>query len=274
MEIFESTPSLRERLKGAREIAFVPTMGNLHEGHLELMRIAKRHAKCVVASIFVNRLQFGAGEDFDRYPRTFQADCRMLETAGVDVLFAPNESELYPVPQEVAVSLPGVARELCGAHRPGHFEGMATVVLKLFNIVRPNCAVFGKKDYQQLFLVSKMVSQFNLPLSVLAGETVREADGLAMSSRNRYLTGTERNEAKRLYFNLDRTKHALIGGSRDYRSLELAASQDLEGRGWRVDYFEIRDALNLARPGPETTQLVVLAAARLGATRLIDNVEI
>ncbi|HQT26427.1 MAG TPA: pantoate--beta-alanine ligase, partial [Burkholderiales bacterium] len=176
MEVFESVSSLRQRLSGERETAFVPTMGNLHEGHLELTRIARRHAECVVASIFVNRLQFGMGEDFERYPRTFQEDFGKLENEGVDILFAPKESELYPVPQEVRVCLPEIAKELCGAHRPGHFDGMATVVLKLFNIVRPDFAVFGKKDYQQLYLVSKMISQLDLPISILAGETVREMD--------------------------------------------------------------------------------------------------
>ncbi len=273
MEIFESVSSLRKRLSGEIETAFVPTMGNLHEGHLELTRIGRRQAKCVVSSIFVNRLQFGAGEDFDRYPRTFQEDCEKLEKDGVDILFAPQESELYPVPQEVRIALPEIANELCGAHRPGHFEGMATIVLKLFNIVRPDFAVFGKKDYQQLHLVSKMVAQLNLPLSILAGETVRENDGLAMSSRNRYLTEEERREAPRLHFNLKEAREALLAG-KEQASIALKARQDLEGRGWKVDYFEIRDAESLKRVGERTARLVVLGAARLGKTRLIDNLEV
>lgn len=273
MEIIHTVSSLRERLEGGRDIAFVPTMGNLHQGHLELMRIAGVSSRCVVASIFVNRLQFGAGEDFERYPRTLAEDGELLEKAGVDILFAPDESELYPVPQDVTVRLPEIARELCGKHRPGHFEGMATVVLKLFNIVRPGCAVFGKKDYQQLHLVSKMVSRFDIPVSILAGETVREPDGLAMSSRNRYLTETQRKEAARLHFNLDRARLAVQEGDSDFSSIELAARSDLEKRGWKVDYFEIRDAATLEKPGSDS-RLVVLAAARLGGTRLIDNLEI
>ncbi len=274
METVETICALRERLRGEKAISFVPTMGNLHEGHLELTRLARRHAGCVVASLFVNRLQFGIGEDFDRYPRTFGEDCEKLERESVDILFAPNESELYPVPQEVTVSLPKIAEALCGAHRPGHFRGMATVVLKLFNIVQPDFAVFGKKDYQQLHLVSKMVEQLDLPITVVAGETVREADGLAMSSRNRYLSEAERREANRLYFNLEKTRLAWLSGKTDCRSLEREAKNDLEKRGWQVDYFEIRDAQSLERPGPSTARFVVLGAARLGKTRLIDNLEI
>ncbi len=272
MEVFQSISALRVRLKREASIAFVPTMGNLHEGHLDLMRIAKTHAGCVVASIFVNRLQFGIGEDFERYPRTFSEDCAKLE--GVDMVFAPQESELYPVPQEVTVDLPEIADELCGAHRPGHFRGMATIVLKLFNIVQPDFAVFGKKDYQQLHLVKKMVAQLDLPIAVIAGETMRESDGLAMSSRNRYLLPEERAEAKRLHLSLEKIRQAVISGDMDFKSLESAAGAELESRGWRVDYVEIREAESLSKPAAGEGKLVVLAAAWMGKTRLIDNVEI
>ena len=274
MEVLRTIPALRERLRCETGIAFVPTMGNLHQGHLELMRVARQHAGCVVASLFVNRLQFGQGEDFDRYPRTFDEDCEKLGKAGVDVLFAPEEAELYPVLQEVTVNLPPIAEELCGASRPGHFRGMATVVLKLFNIVQPHYAVFGKKDCQQLHLVRKMVSQLDLPISIVAGETVREADGLAMSSRNRYLTGAERLEAPRLHRNLEKVKLALIAGERNFRRIESEARQDLANRGWKVDYLEVREAESLEKPGPSAKNLIVLGAAWLGKTRLIDNLEV
>jgi pantoate--beta-alanine ligase len=247
-------------------------MGNLHEGHLELVRIAKRHASCVAASIFVNRLQFGEGEDFERYPRTLDEDCERLRSEGVDILFAPLEGELYPVPQEVTVSLPKIAEELCGASRPGHFNGMATVVLKLFNIARPSFAVFGRKDYQQLHLVKKMVSQFNLQVNILEGETVRERDGLAMSSRNRYLSESERMEAPRLYHHLRQIAEAIASGDVDFLALENRAITDLQGWGWQVDYVEVRHADTLAKPNPSDARLVVLGAARLGKTRLIDNI--
>ena len=270
MEVIRTIAALRSVL--SPDAAFVPTMGNLHAGHLDLMRIARAHSSCVAASIFVNRLQFGVGEDFERYPRTFEEDCARLEEAGVDFLFAPTETEMYPVPQEVTVNLPPVANELCGAARPGHFNGMATVVLKLLNIASPAYAVFGRKDYQQLHLVKKMVDQFNLPVIILEGETVREADGLAMSSRNRYLSEAERTQAPQLYRNLREIVQALASGSRDYSGLTQHARADLERRGWQVDYAEIRHADTLSRAQPEDEKLVVLAAARLGKTRLIDNI--
>lgn len=270
MEVASTIADFRNALKG--DIAFVPTMGNLHDGHLELVRIAKRNAPCVAASIFVNRLQFGAGEDFERYPRTFEQDCKKLEAEGVDVLFAPSETELYPVPQEVTVSLPKIAEELCGAARPGHFNGMATVVLKLFNIARPAYAVFGRKDYQQLHLVKQMVSQLNLSVAILEGETVRENDGLAMSSRNRYLSEMDRIEAPGLYHRLQEIAEAVTLGNRDFSALERRAQIALESRGWRVDYVEIRQADTLKTPQETDKRLVVLGAARLGKTRLIDNI--
>lgn len=274
MEVFHSISALRTSLKGAPRIAFVPTMGNLHAGHLDLMRIAKENADCVVASIFVNRLQFGAGEDFELYPRTFHEDCEKLASIGVNALFAPDESELYPVRQDVTVDLPRIANELCGAHRPVHFRGMATIVLKLFNIVQPHFAVFGKKDYQQLHLVRRMTEQLNLPVSIIAGETMREPDGLAMSSRNRYLLPDERLEAPRLHLNLERIREAMVSGHMDFESLESAARADLDAHNWKVDYIEIRQAESLARTAGEDTKYVVLGAAWLGKTRLIDNTEI
>ena len=270
MEVARTIADFRNALSG--KVAFVPTMGNLHDGHLELVRIAKKNASCVAASIFVNRLQFGKGEDFERYPRTFEQDCEKLRAEGVDVLFAPSEAELYPVPQEVTVSLPRIAEALCGAARPGHFNGMATVVLKLFNIASPAYAVFGRKDYQQLHLVKQMVSQFNLSVAILEGDTVREKDGLAMSSRNRYLAESERAEAPRLHHDLQEIAHALAAGSRDFSALEKRAAADLESRGWLVDYVEIRHADTLETPHETDARLVALGAARLGKTRLIDNI--
>lgn len=270
MEIVESIGALREKL-GKTSRAFVPTMGNLHAGHLALFERAKRLAPCTVGSIFVNRLQFGAGEDFDRYPRTFAEDCEKLRAAGVDFLFAPSEKTLYPVPQDVMVALPPIADELCGAHRPGHFAGMATVVLKLLNIVQPDFAVFGAKDYQQLHLVRKMVARFDLPVEIVAGETVREADGLAMSSRNRYLDPEERAEAPRLYLELSGIAREIASGNTDFSGLARRAAGSLESRGWRVDYIETRDAETLSPPCGG--KRVVLGAARLGKTRLIDNIE-
>ena len=202
MEIISSISVLRETLQGRQPVAFVPTMGNLHEGHIALVEQARRHGRSVVVSIFVNPLQFGAGEDLANYPRTLEQDCRKLQAAGADIVFTPSAQELFPTPQQFQVEPPPIASELCGAFRPGHFRGVATIVLKLFNIVQPACAVFGKKDYQQLFIIRGMVREFDLPLEIVAGETVRAEDGLALSSRNGYLTPEERTEAPRLYRNL------------------------------------------------------------------------
>jgi len=199
MEVIQSAEALRERLERADRVAFVPTMGNLHEGHLSLMRIARLHGDCVVASIFVNRLQFGPNEDFDRYPRTFEADCAKLEREGVDVVFAPHEQDMFPTPQVYRVQPPPVGDELDGQFRPGFFHGVCTVVLKLFNLVQPDVAVFGKKDRQQLKIVRGMVQSFNMPIQIVPAETVRADDGLALSSRNNYLSRDERAEAPRLY---------------------------------------------------------------------------
>jgi len=278
MDLIQTAEALRERLERAKEVAFVPTMGNLHEGHLSLMRLGKRHADCVVASIFVNRLQFGPNEDFDRYPRTFESDCAKLESEGVDVLFAPHEHEMYPTPQVYRVQPPPVGDELDGAFRPGFFNGVCTVVLKLFNLVQPDYAVFGKKDRQQLKLVRGMVQQFNLPIQIVPGETVRNDDGLALSSRNNYLSPTERSEAPRLYQTLRGVADAIASGRTDYANLEAAGRADLARHGWKVDYIAVRNGIGLRIPHPEgfdhPNLLIVLGAATLGTTRLIDNVDV
>jgi len=261
-------------LRGVTGIALVPTMGNLHEGHLDLVRIARQHGQVVVVSIFVNPLQFGMNEDYSKYPRTLEQDCKMLEQCGVDVLFAPSERDLYPQPQQVTVELPPIANELCGAFRPGHFRGAATVVLKLLNIVQPRIAVFGKKDYQQLYLMRQMTAQFNLPVEIIGGETVRASDGLALSSRNQYLNVAERTEAVFLYQNLIGIRLAIMDGATDFFELERQSIAVLVARGWRVDYVSIRAQANLAEPITRECNLVILAAAWLGQTRLIDNLEV
>jgi pantoate--beta-alanine ligase len=274
MEVISSVAALRERLSGERSVAFVPTMGNLHEGHLDLVRIAHQHAQCVVVSIFVNPLQFGANEDFGTYPRTLQADCDKLKACGVAVIFAPTEADLYPQPQLITVEPPPIAQELCGAFRPGHFRGVATVVLKLFNIVQPQFAIFGKKDYQQLSVIKQMVEQLNMPVTIIGAETMRASDGLALSSRNQYLTAEERTEAIFLYQTLKEIKKSLEEGVEEVKLLEAAAAQRLVARGWRVDYVAIRNAKTLLSPQSGDHELVVLAAAKLGKTRLIDNLEV
>jgi pantoate--beta-alanine ligase len=274
MLIAPTIAEARALLRGGGDVAFVPTMGNLHQGHLALVRIARGLAPRVAASIFVNRLQFAPHEDFDRYPRTFAGDCAMLEELGVDLVFAPDERELYPGPQQVLVEPPPVANVLEGEFRPGFFRGVATVVLKLFNIVQPRCAVFGKKDYQQLFIVREMVRQLDLPVEIVAGETERAPDGLALSSRNQYLTPGERAEAARLYATLQWVKAEVEGGSRGFRGLEAKARKNLDEYRWNVDYVALRQQATLEPAEPGDREMVVLAAARLGATRLIDNVEV
>ena len=278
MDIVTTAAELQARFAGAGKIAFVPTMGNLHQGHLQLMRIARQHGDTVCASIFVNRLQFGPNEDFDRYPRTFEADCLGLEREGVDVLFAPQEQEMYPTPQVYRVMPPPLAEDLEGGSRPGFFHGVCTVVLKLFNLVRPDVAIFGKKDRQQLKIVRGMVQQFNLPIRIVPAETVRAEDGLALASRNSYLTPEERIEAPRLYQQLSWVASQIDGGRHDYANLEAAARAELSRRGWKVDYIAIRHGLALRIPHPEgydhPNLLIVLGAAMLGSTRLIDNVDV
>ncbi|MHB8759568.1 MAG: pantoate--beta-alanine ligase [Thiobacillus sp.] len=275
MQVVHTVADLRAALSGRNRTAFVPTMGNLHAGHVSLVELAKRHGSPVVASIFVNPLQFGAGEDFERYPRTLAADCDELAAAGCDLVFAPDASALYPVAQTFKVDVPAaLADDLCGAFRPGHFAGVATVVLKLFHLVHPQVAVLGRKDYQQLLVVKEMVRQFNLPIDIVAGATLRAPDGLAMSSRNGYLSETERAQAPQLQRELASLAAALGAGARDFAVLAAAARQRLEGAGWRVDYVEIRDATSLKAATRDTRALVVLAAAWLGHTRLIDNLEV
>jgi pantoate--beta-alanine ligase len=273
MEIIPRIADLRARLAGENSVAFVPTMGNLHAGHLALVELARQHARCVVASIYVNPLQFGPSEDLANYPRTLQADLEKFTAAGADVVFTPSDAELYPQPQSVTVSPPPIADELCGVQRPGHFRGVATVVLKLFNIVRPAVAVFGSKDFQQLHVIREMVRQLDVPVTILAGETVREADGLAMSSRNGYLKPAQRVEAPRLYKTLQQVVKAVKDGRRDFSALEAQTAQYLTAMGWAVDYIEVRQADTLARAAAADSHLVVLGAARLGTTRLIDNIE-
>jgi pantoate--beta-alanine ligase len=265
MRLVRQTGELRAVLRAlGGGVAFVPTMGNLHEGHLSLVRIARQHAKAVAVSIFVNRLQFRPGEDFDSYPRTFERDCAMLEAAGVELLFAPDETVLYPEKQHFTVNPGPLGEELEGRFRPGFFQGVATVVLKLFNCVQPVAAVFGKKDYQQLMVVRAMARQLDLPVGIVAGETVREADGLAMSSRNGYLSAAERAEAPRLH----RLLHMVKQGADPEKAI-----RELATAGWAPDYIEVRRQADLGVPRPGEAGLVVLGAARLGKTRLIDNLE-
>ena len=274
MDLIHTAAELRARLKNERSIAFVPTMGGLHAGHLALVEIARKHGKCVVVSIFVNRLQFEPGGDFDRYPRELDNDCKRLERTGCDVVFAPDEREMYPVPQDIVVTPPKAAGQLCGDFRPGHFQGVVTVVTKLFNIVAPQAAIFGKKDYQQLHVIRALVKQLNFGIEIVGAETVREKDGLAMSSRNGYLSPEEWTEAVRLSENLQRIKSQVEKGDRDFDALTRAAVADLNEHGWRVDYVEVRNRSQLAPPGTDDRELVVLAAAWLGKTRLIDNIEV
>lgn len=249
-------------------------MGGLHEGHLSLIRIAQQEADCVVASIFVNRLQFAPAEDFDQYPRALADDCELLKAQGTHVVFAPGEKSLYPVRQEFTLEPPPIANTLEGEFRPGFFRGVATVVLKLFNIVQPHVAVFGKKDYQQLHIMRELVRQFNVPLEIIGGETVRASDNLALSSRNRYLSNEERAEAVRLYRVLSQIKWEIENGNRNFRGLRQNAKEDLDAHGWKTDYIAVRqrDTLNPARE--DDGDMVVLGAARLGKTRLIDNLEV
>ncbi|GGX32500.1 pantoate--beta-alanine ligase [Undibacterium squillarum] len=279
MKVITSIEELRAHLTGQLRTAFVPTMGNLHEGHLSLMRLAKRHGDPVIASIFVNRLQFGPNEDFDKYPRTLQADIDKLEKEGVYILFAPSEKDLYPEPQEYRVQPPNNLGDILeGEFRPGFFGGVTTVVMKLFSCVQPRVAVFGKKDYQQLMIIRNMSKQFALPTEIIAAETYRADDGLALSSRNGYLSAEERAEAPVLYRTLNEVADEVRSGQSDLLRLEQLAMEKLATRQWAPDYISIRKRANLQAPTQEELlagePLVVLAAAKLGKTRLIDNLEI
>lgn len=260
------------RAAGLR-VAFVPTMGNLHAGHIHLVSEARKRADRVVASIFVNPLQFGVNEDFSAYPRTLVADQEKLVAAGCDLLFAPTEQEMYPLGRDGLsyVEVPGLSGILCGAWRPGHFRGVATVVSKLFHIVQPDVALFGEKDYQQLLVIRLMVRDLDMPVEIIGVPTVRETDGLAMSSRNGYLAAGERQLATEIHATLQALAAAVRNGAHDYPALEAAAMRHLEQAGFRPDYVSVRRAEDLAVPQGGERRLVVLAAARLGATRLIDN---
>lgn len=289
MNIISAITDLREQLKQHPKIAFVPTMGNLHAGHLHLVEIAKQHADCVVVSIFVNPLQFGKHEDLANYPRTLEADYEKLREVGATIVFTPSVAEIYPdfdgedLHQSMMITPPPIANQLCGAVRAGHFSGVATVVMKLFNIVfyntaQPNIAVFGKKDFQQLFIIRELVRQFNLPITLIGGETMREASGLAMSSRNGYLSPADKLEAPRLNKVLKLVVQAVQKEGRAITVEKMAAfeqqtSQYLTQLGWVVDYISIRSATTLMPATPQDEQFIVLGAARLSHTRLIDNVE-
>ena len=283
MKIISDIGELRDQLRGQNRASFVPTMGNLHEGHLSLMRLARQHGDPVVASIFVNRLQFGPNEDFDSYPRTMQADIEKLEKEGVYVLFAPTEKDLYPQPQEYRVEPPNqLGNILEGEFRPGFFQGVCTVVLKLFSCVQPKVAVFGKKDYQQLMIIRQMAKQFALPVDIVPAETIRAEDGLALSSRNTYLSIDERREAPELQKLLQQVREQVIGlkqkSPEELKKIEAGALETLTKRGWRPDYIAIRLQSDLATPSNTALDakesLVILTAAKLGKTRLIDNLEI
>jgi len=257
-------------------VALVPTMGNLHQGHLALVKRAQEVAERVVVSVFVNPLQFDREEDLEAYPRTLEEDARLLEAEGVDLLFAPGVESIYPEGMEVhtRVEVPVVSENFCGASRPGHFVGVATIVCKLLNMVQPQVALFGRKDYQQLLVIRKMVADLALPVEIIGVPTVREADGLAMSSRNNYLDESERRRAPAIYRALLQTAERLRSGQRDFGNLEALAVKEIEEAGLKPDYFSIRRAADLGEPDEASQHLVILAAAFLGKTRLIDNLEV
>ena len=284
MQIIHTASALRQALKNQTNIAFVPTMGNLHAGHIHLVEIAKQHGQCVVVSIFVNPLQFGANEDLATYPRTLEADCDKLKTAGATIVFAPTVEEMYPdfdgntLNQTMTITAPPIANELCGASRPGHFSGVATIVMKLFNMVMPQVAIFGQKDFQQLFIIKQLVRQFNLPIKVIGVDTVREANGLAMSSRNGYLSVEQHHQASQLNQSLQNIVTQIQNNTQqnhiiNFHQLENEAIASLKTQGWIVDYVSIKSALTLSDASSTDSHLVVLAAAKLGNTRLIDNIE-
>ena len=284
MQIIHTASALRQALKSQTNIAFVPTMGNLHAGHIHLVEIAKQHGQCVVVSIFVNPLQFGANEDLATYPRTLEADCDKLKTAGATIVFAPTVEEMYPdfdgntLNQTMTITAPPIANELCGASRPGHFSGVATIVMKLFNVVMPQVAIFGQKDFQQLFIIKQLIRQFNLPIKAIGVDTVREANGLAMSSRNGYLSVEQHHQASQLNQSLQNIVTQIQNNTQqnhiiNFHQLENEAIASLKTQGWIVDYVSIKSALTLSDASSTDSHLVVLAAAKLGNTRLIDNIE-
>lgn len=280
MRVVESIPELREAVRAWRaqglSVAFVPTMGNLHDGHIRLVEEAKRQGDRVVVSIFVNPTQFGPNEDFAAYPRTPARDAEMLKSVGADLLFLPGVPDIYPRDGGAMtfVEVPGLSDDLCGRFRPGHFRGVATVVCKLFNLVQPDVALFGEKDYQQLTVIRRMVSDLDLPVRVLGVPTVREPNGLAMSSRNGYLSGDERAKAGLLFTSLAEAAEQIRQGRRDFGRIEQERAEALLSQGFLPDYFAIRRQEDLAPPEPSDSMLVILVAARLGAARLIDNFQV
>jgi pantoate--beta-alanine ligase len=277
MQVLARPDELRQRVRQWRHagerVAFVPTMGNLHAGHGSLVGRAGELADRVIVSVFVNPLQFGPNEDFTAYPRTPDEDRRLLESLQVDMLFVPEVSDIYPRGQETTarVTVPGLEDILCGAFRPGHFMGVATVVTKLLNIVQPDVAVFGEKDFQQLMIIRRAATDLCMPVDIVGVQTTREPDGLAMSSRNRYLSPEQRAIAPRIYAELSRARAAIESGSTDFSAIEQAGLDGLAQAGFRPDYFSVRDAGTLDTPG-SGSDLVVLTAARIGRARLIDNV--
>ncbi len=274
MQLLHTIKELRIWRKDKDFIGFVPTMGNLHDGHLQLVKEAKKQTDHVVVSIFVNPIQFGVGEDFESYPRTLDQDIEKLVDVGVSAVFAPEVKELYPTPQVTFVEPSDIQYQLCGASRQGHFRGAATVVNKLFNIVQPNIACFGKKDFQQLFIIKEMVDNLNMPIKIIGVETGRANDGLALSSRNGYLSDAERLQAPELYKTLQQLQQAILAGDNNYTNMLNHATTHLNTHGWQVEYLEARSAKTLLPAQVEDKHLVILAAARLGKTRLIDNIEI
>ncbi|MEN8214956.1 MAG: pantoate--beta-alanine ligase [Pseudomonadota bacterium] len=273
MKTISTIPELRTQISDWRSIALVPTMGNLHAGHLSLVEQALSVAERVVVSIFVNPLQFGVGEDYQTYPRTFEADCEKLEQIGTDLLFTPSLTDIYPAGMEATsyVTVPGLSNVLCGASRPSHFSGVATVVNILFNLVQPDKALFGQKDYQQLVIIKRMVADLLMPIEIIGVPIVREADDLAMSSRNQYLSKEQRAIAPRLFQTIDNIRIQIQSGERNYTLLENEAMQRLADAGFKPDYVAVRQAQTLDLPTAADKDLVILAAAWLGKARLIDN---
>jgi pantoate--beta-alanine ligase len=280
MDTVTTIAAVRERVRNWRgegqRVAFVPTMGNLHPGHISLIELARKRGDRFIASIFVNPMQFGPNEDFAHYPRTPRNDERMLAEAGCDLMFMPDVAEIYPrgFEHDTRVAVPELSGVLDGEFRPGHFDGVSTIVAKLFNIVTPDVAVFGEKDFQQLAIIRRMVADLCIPIEIVGAPTVREKDGLAMSSRNQYLTEEERSTAPRLHEALTRAVARVARGDSDFVAIERDELETLKKHGFRPDYFTVRDAKTLTAPGPEAKHLVVLVAARLGKARLIDNLQL
>ena len=273
MQIIHANYELIDILKPLTNIAFVPTMGNLHEGHLTLIQEAFKKSKHIVVSIFINPLQFNSNEDFKKYPRTLEEDLAMLKKIGVPFVFVPSESEMLDPLQTIEIHLPQIAYDLCGKFRPGHFEGVAAIVNKLFNVVQPEMAFFGKKDFQQLFLIRELVRQIDSPIKIMSVDTVRHKDGLARSSRNSLLNVEDRKKAPQLFQTLNSMKEKAIKKSPPFSDIEAFATQSLNASGWIVDYLTIRSSQSLESPVHDENQLVILGAATLGSVRLIDNIE-